>query len=439
MRHTTTRLTQRAIDLATAGERQNRPRLRDHEVPGFQVVLYPHTVAFVFEYKPKGRDPTSGKPFSSRYITIGDDRSHSLDEARDAARKLRQRVRTGGDPKAEDEAVLEAARREQHAAAATAAARVTCKTKLALYADVLADRGRSARHHAEELGQTRRALAGMDAEDLMPGEVTPERVEKMLAACPAGSRAARFSAVGRFLRWACKGSGTVAATLLFDFYERPRPPASRTRVLTLQEIGALWRAAAALPYATTRDLVQFLIGVPCRRSEAAHALWRHVDLAQRVWTQPTTKNTDGHAYPLNALALAILRRRQPEGSGRVNDLVFPGPRKGEPFGGWSNLANALVERVPELGEDWRLHDLRRSFVTLLAEHGHDEIMLDVAINHRASKARGGVRGVYQRAQRWPERVAALNAWAELLGPHLAGTVTQLKQQPDQAQQDLVRS
>jgi integrase len=55
------------------------------------------------------------------------------------------------------------------------------------------------------------------------------------------------------------------------------------------------------------------------------------------------------------------------------------------------------------------HDVRRSFVSYLAGR-FDVDLLDQCLSH----TRKGVLGVYQRSARWPERVAALNAWASLL-------------------------
>ena len=59
---------------------------------------------------------------------------------------------------------------------------------------------------------------------------------------------------------------------------------------------------------------------------------------------------------------------------------------------------------------WRWHDFRRSFATLLAERRTPEPVADAVLNHRQSATRGGVLGVYQRSNRWPEQVAAMNDW-----------------------------
>ena len=63
---------------------------------------------------------------------------------------------------------------------------------------------------------------------------------------------------------------------------------------------------------------------------------------------------------------------------------------------------------------WRWHDFRRSFATALGEAGVAEPVADAVLNHRQSATRGGVMGVYQRAQRWPEQVKAMQVWNDML-------------------------
>ena len=62
---------------------------------------------------------------------------------------------------------------------------------------------------------------------------------------------------------------------------------------------------------------------------------------------------------------------------------------------------------------WRWHDIRRSFVTALAEHGVAAAVADAILNHRQAATRGGVLGVYQQAKRRPEQEAAMRRWNEL--------------------------
>jgi hypothetical protein len=66
-------------------------------------------------------------------------------------------------------------------------------------------------------------------------------------------------------------------------------------------------------------------------------------------------------------------------------------------------------------ESWVLHDLRRSQATTLAEAGYDEGVVDRIQNHVATGSRASaVAAVYNKAQKLPERAAALDAWTKMV-------------------------
>ena len=60
---------------------------------------------------------------------------------------------------------------------------------------------------------------------------------------------------------------------------------------------------------------------------------------------------------------------------------------------------------------WRLHDLRRTLATRLAELGTLPHVIEALLNH-VSGHKAGVAGVYNRATYRDEKRKALNAWAE---------------------------
>jgi integrase len=62
---------------------------------------------------------------------------------------------------------------------------------------------------------------------------------------------------------------------------------------------------------------------------------------------------------------------------------------------------------------WRLHDLRRTLATRLAELGTLPHVMEALLNH-VSGHKAGVAGVYNRATYRDEKRKALNAWAEHL-------------------------
>jgi hypothetical protein len=71
-----------------------------------------------------------------------------------------------------------------------------------------------------------------------------------------------------------------------------------------------------------------------------------------------------------------------------------------------------------------LHDLRRSQATALAEAGFDEGVVDRIQNHVATGSRASaVAAVYNKAQKLPERAAALDAWARMVTQNTSNVVT----------------
>jgi integrase len=67
---------------------------------------------------------------------------------------------------------------------------------------------------------------------------------------------------------------------------------------------------------------------------------------------------------------------------------------------------------------WRLHDLRRSAVTGMAELGIRPDVIEKVVNH-VSGTRAGVAGTYNRSELLPERREALERWAA----HVEGLVS----------------
>ena len=82
--------------------------IRDAECRGLALVVNPSGMSWVFSYKPRGRDPGTGKRWPSASVTIGTPESHSPDSARDEAGKAKGAVKSGGDPSAERKAAAQA-------------------------------------------------------------------------------------------------------------------------------------------------------------------------------------------------------------------------------------------------------------------------------------------------------------------------------------------
>ena len=184
----------------------------------------------------------------------------------------------------------------------------------------------------------------------------------------------------------------------------------RERVLTNDELRAIWRATARPgPY---NAIVRMLMLTGQRRGEVAGMTWDELAPDLSTWTIPgvRTKNGVAHIVPLSRQAQAILR-----GCPQFDDsaLVFPG-LKG-PFNGFAK-AKASLDRASGV-QDWHLHDLRRTVATGLQRLGVRLEVTEAVLNH-VSGSRAGIVGVYQRHDWAEEKRAALNAWGE----HVAAIV-----------------
>ena len=188
---------------------------------------------------------------------------------------------------------------------------------------------------------------------------------------------------------------------------------ARDRVLSPNELKLLWAALADDRYGA---IVKLLLLTAQRRDEIAGITWQEIDAKAAILTlpPPRTKNKRMHVVPLSAPALAIIQA-QPQRAlvnGKPRELVFGSGARG--FSGWSKAKAQLDLRLRAGGKPlkpWRLHDLRRSAATGMAEIGILPHVIEAALNH-ISGHKAGVAGVYNHARYDREVRAALELWAE---------------------------
>jgi integrase len=205
----------------------------------------------------------------------------------------------------------------------------------------------------------------------------------------------------------------------------------RDRVLSADEIAALWRAldrAAPSRSRSKRDAgdlemspvirlaLKFQLVTAQRKGEVIDAEWADFDLDGRVWTIPAAKAKNGmpHRVPLSPLALALLREikaatgaRPEPGSPR---WLFPSPRKDLPLTRPA-VDHAMRNNREKLGTaDITPHDLRRTAASHMTSIGISRLVVSKILNH----AEPGVTAVYDRHSYDAEKRAALEAWGERL-------------------------
>jgi integrase len=221
------------------------------------------------------------------------------------------------------------------------------------------------------------------------------------------------SSLSAFLTWAVK-EGLLDANPVIGT-GKAEEGSSRERVLTQSELAEVW---AALPQDHFGDIVRLLILTAQRREEIGGLAWSEVDLSEALISLPPerVKNRRLHQLPLSPQAQAILER-QPRRNSR--DLIFGVGEGG--FSGWSDckerLDKAILAKRREADPkakpmpDWRLHDLRRTTATMMAELRVLPHIIEAVLNH-VSGHKAGVAGVYNCALYLSEMREALAKWAD---------------------------
>jgi integrase len=185
---------------------------------------------------------------------------------------------------------------------------------------------------------------------------------------------------------------------------------SRERLLTNDEIAAIWRATN-----TGKDydgIIRLLLLTGCRLNEIGRLTWDEVVNDTIVLPPARTKNGRQHIVALAPAAQAALGARE-----RNGDRFVFGYRQGRPFSGWTRGKAELDRRIAEAGfkftKGWTPHDFRRTIATRLSDARVPPHIVDEILNH-VSGHKHGVRGVYNRSIYLNERRDALLLWADLL-------------------------
>jgi integrase len=419
---------------------RGRVELRDGLVPGFGVrVTEDGARSWVFVYV----SPVTGK---RRRFTIGpvgnpgDKFSVTLEDARAEAYRLRQAVREGRCPMEE---------RRQGRARGIADRETREAHTFDKVADLFIKRHAAQRRRGWETEQ-------IIARELRPawgkrliGEITDVDVQvRVDALVDVGKRES-----GRKLLNICKSLfGWAAGRPAYGLDRNNLPTRNltasklvgasnkRDRVLSNDEIRALWHAADALGY-PGGACVQLLLMTALRRSEAAEAVWQEIDMAEGVWIIPAARMKAGkpHAVPLTPDVVDLLN-----GLLRFSgDYLFTTAASAgaKPINTFSNVKKLIDDAMrtelrklaAERGEDasavrlepWELRDLRRTVRTNLSALPIAENIRELLLAH----ALPSIKQTYDVHDHLEAKREALTLWQarlrSIVDPPPAGKVVRL--------------
>lgn len=182
----------------------------------------------------------------------------------------------------------------------------------------------------------------------------------------------------------------------------------RKRVLTDDEIRALWRASERVGY-PYGPLWQLLLVTGQRRSDVANARWTEFDIGNSIWTIPPErfKSDSTHIVPLTQLAIDVLDKLPRDG-----ELVFGH------INGFSKAKRRLDKAIGDPAP-FVIHDLRRTVRTRLSSLRVPYEVAEMVIGH----GKKGLARVYDQHHYLPEMRDALERWETSLRSMLRLTCT----------------
>jgi len=199
---------------------------------------------------------------------------------------------------------------------------------------------------------------------------------------------------------------------------------NRQRHLSPKEIYLFWHNLENVPMSQVKRLMlKFLLCTVSRPIEIREMKWSHINLDQKIWTLPTTKNGRLHRVYLGDLAIQVLKEVK-DYTGDY-DLVFGSA-------GCKTLTKSKNDRIKELKpltinslaqtvrrhfdvfgieEQFYPYDLRRTGATMIAGLFGRRDFASLALNHTTSD----VTGIYDQYTYDREKKMMLNALNKAIG------------------------
>ena len=347
------KLTKLRIDaLEYEGDGKARDVRWDDEVPGFGVRIYPSgRKAFVLSYRVHGR---------KRFFTLGAYGPLTLDKARVLALRRKADLIDGKDPLAQ---------REEATNAKTVAE--LCQLYMERHAINLRtaseEKRRIEQHILPRWGNVKvQALKRSEIANAhhSVGKDRPYEANRRLALLRRILNRAR--------QW-----GVVEESLPNPATGIPmHPEKSRDRWVTPEELPRLAQAIDEEPNIYARAALWLYLLTGMRKSELLTAKWDDIDWERNELRLGDTKAGRVHYVPFSPPAIAVLQTIPRQ---EFNPYILAGKKRG------AHLVNIHKPwcRVREKAsvQDVRLHDLRRTVGSWLAQAGNDLHLIGKVLNH----------------------------------------------------------
>jgi len=380
------KLTPTFIEKATAEPGAERTVYWDQTFPGFGLMVTKNGArSWVYQYRAGHRSRRMSFPFK-----LG------IEKARKEAKKALGGVAGGGDPLQE--------RRK-----AEALAENTLQSICEEYLRRDGKRLRSAGHIEDSLKRLVYPKLGSRQIDTISrseivrlldkvedGEFKDAKGKRIKGGPVMADRVLAY--IRKIMNWHASRSDDFRSPIVRGMARTKPKERARDRVLSDDELRAVWKAAESFP-GPFGLYVQFILLTATRRTEAARI--SDGELSGRDWIIPASryKTKLDHIVPLSQAARDLLGKAQ-----RIKDNPFfftTGDKK--PIGGFNKFKKDFDKKCGVT--DWWLHDLRRTARSLMSRAGVDTDHAERCLGHAIL----GVRGTYDRHAYHAEKKQAFEA------------------------------
>lgn len=347
------RLTDKLVKALASPKSGNRITY-DTEIKGFGLRMTAGDArAFVLNYRVNGRE---------RRYTIGAYPDWSVAAAREEARRLKREVAKGHDPMGQRHAdraapfVADLADRYMREHAVRKVARAQADDRSMIEKIILPAIGRL------KVYEVRRTdIDQLHREVSQTRPIRANRLAQLLS---------KMFALA--IRWEYRLDNPVQG-----LHRNPEP--KRTRYLSGEELQRLTAVLADHPNRQSANVIRLLLLTGARRGEMLNATWDQFDLAAGIWIKPSahTKQRKEHRVPLSAAARQLLSAMKTDAG--ESPYLFPGRVPGEPL---REIKSFWTRVCRQAGlEDFRIHDLRHTYASILASAGLSLPVIGALLGH----------------------------------------------------------
>jgi integrase len=348
------KLTKRIIEgLVYKGPAPRRDARWDDEISGLGIRVYPSgKKTFILSYRINNR---------KRLMTLGDFGILTLDQARKMAREELVGVLNDRDPLAKKEK----ASKEQ-------TVKALCEVYMSRYARIhkkswQEDDKRLRRHIITKWGN--HSISSIQRTDVATfhahiGQTAPYEANRTLRLL---SKIFDLAIQWGFL----EESHSNPAKSIRLFKEE-----KRDRWVKPAELPELAKAIDLEPNRVARNAIWLYLLTGARKSELLQAKWTDIDWERKELKIPETKAGRVHYIPLSTAAYELLKKITPT---KDNPYILPGNVKGKPLVNISKPWKRICTQANL--NDVRLHDLRRTVGSWLAQSGNSLHLIGKVLNH----------------------------------------------------------